>query len=180
MNNKRGKRGKRLYSSAREPRERSLYPAGHVASKSDPSVAHRCGSSTSAVVMDAAKYYDHTTIEETKQDHIIPRQSLTAKHFLALFPQSVEVEPVVSRQLDKLSGKMIETTDNRLVWKSDKTLLNRNKPGVEIGTFKREGSITQGQNTRKTLITENCNTGGNAAPLVDTVLGSFVDVDMED
>jgi hypothetical protein len=60
---------------------------------------------------------------------------------------------MVARQLDKATGKMVVTTDNRLVWKSDSTLLNRGNPFRQQASFKREGSVSIGLNKRKTLTT---------------------------
>jgi hypothetical protein len=49
--------------------------------------------------------------------------------------------------------RMIETTNNRVTWKSDKTLLNRTKAEKDV-IVKREGLIREGLNTRKTITTE--------------------------
>lgn len=112
--------------------------------------SHKLGSnSTAALVVDAAKYFECAAIEENRDDYIVPRQSLTRRHLLGMFPQQVETAPIPTRQLDKQTGELVETTDNRITWRSDKTLLRRNKPFNEIGTFKREGTIAEGQNTRK-------------------------------
>jgi hypothetical protein len=113
------------------------------------------GNSTANLVIDAAKYFECATIEENRQDHVIPRQSITRKQLLQIFPQRVETEPVPTKQLDRRSGNMVETTDNRVTWKSDRTLLRKGKPFDKIGVFKREGSISVGLNTRKLRRTEN-------------------------
>lgn len=76
-------------------------------------------------------------VEENYTQHIIPRQSLTTKQLLMVLPQQVEVEEVKFRQLDHSTGKMVEGTDNRVTWRSDRTLLSRGKPGEKIGTFTR-------------------------------------------
>lgn len=112
------------------------------------------GSSAAKLTIDAAKYYECATIEERPETHIVPRQSETRKQLLGVLPGSIETETRKGRQLDKRSGELIEVNDQRLTWKSDRTLLRRGKPFEEIGTFKREGSVSIGLNKRKTIRTE--------------------------
>jgi hypothetical protein len=143
----RGKRGKRLTGAVRRDIHSHLdgLPSG-----SHSGQAHKLTSnSTAALVVDAAKYFACAAIEENRDDYIVPRQSLTRRLLLEAFPQQVETAPIPTRQLDKQTGELVETTDNRITWKSDKTLLRRNKPFEQIGTFKREGSVSEGLNTRK-------------------------------
>lgn len=119
-----------------------------------------------ATVEDNALYFDAAHLTETAATHIVPRQSITRKQLLNVFPQQRETAPVNSLQLDKrylIAGDlapfpavyhyMIRTTDNRVVWRSDRNLLNR-IPSDEIGTFKREGSISVGLNTRRNMTIE--------------------------
>jgi hypothetical protein len=79
-------------------------------------------------VIEAGTYYESYSEVENEQDHIVPRRSLTQQQQLALFQPQIETETRKARQLDKRSGKMVETTDQRLVWKSDTSLLRRGKP----------------------------------------------------
>lgn len=88
--------------------------------------------STAALVAESGKYFECAEVEETPEDHIIPRRSLTQKQYLRIFPQRLETEPLKRTkrlQMDK-SGKLVETTDTkaRVIWKSDKTLLRQGKP----------------------------------------------------
>lgn len=95
-------------------------------------------------------------VVETVETHVVPRMSQTRKQLLNVFPPSVEFERIptyrVTYQKDKKSGRIVEVKDPidcfRVVSKGDTTLLNR-KPSDEIGTFKREGSVSQGAITRK-------------------------------
>ncbi len=112
------------------------------------------GRSVTALIAEAGIYSQYSDIAETATDHVVPRQSLTRQQLLEFFPQRVETEDVRSRQLDHATGKMVEVTDKRVVWRSDRTLLNRTKPFEQIGTFKREGSVSVGLNTRKFRVTE--------------------------
>ena len=136
---------------------------------SHPVKPNQGGSSATKAVEERAKYNEHTFIEETRETHVVPRQSTTDKQFLRLFPRRVEVEPIVTRQLDKQTGKMVETTENRVVWKSDRTLLDTAKPMQGIGTFRREGEIRQGGNVRKYVRTEK------EEPFEDKILGPALD-----
>ena len=121
MNNIRGKRGGSKNRSSRKPFKREE--------------SHNV--SISQAVVEAGKYYDCFEGEETEETHLIPRKSLTRQQHLRLFPPVIETEARKARQLDKRSGNMVETTDQRLVWKSDHSLLRSNKPQVNIGTFRR-------------------------------------------
>jgi hypothetical protein len=143
------KRGKRSGLSTRLATEREIhvYVRGTKNHKS-------AKSNFTATVIDNAIYYDCVdALCETPETHIVPRYSLTRKQLLGIFPSTIETEPVVSKQLDHTTGKMIEVTDNRIVYKSTRSLLNRT-PSDQIGTFKREGSIGVGLNTRKMIRSE--------------------------
>lgn len=127
------------------------------------------GTSATAVLQDAAKYYECSFVEENRADHIVPRQSITRQQLLGIFPQRVETEPAATRQLDKQTGELVETTDNRVRWKSDKTLLRRGNPFSLPTDFKRQGSIGVGLNTRKTL------TPMPEVPMDEKILGPALD-----
>lgn len=103
-------------------------------------------SQTAAVLNTAAMMYDCSDVEETAETHIIPRKSLTQKLHLKSFPQSIETEQVVIRQRDKISGKIVVTTNNRQVWKSDRSLLIQGTP-KEVTTFKRVTSRSKRMTT---------------------------------
>lgn len=117
------------------------------------------GSSATAAIAHAAQYFEAPLIEERAETHVIPRQSITRKQLLGVFPQQLEFAPRVSRQLDKPHYKrtgeirMIEVVDQRLAWKSDKTLLRRGNPfkdaeeGERAG-YKREGKVSVGLDKR--------------------------------
>jgi len=131
------------------------------------------GVSPTGAAIERAKYNEHTFIGETVADHVVPRKSITDSQYLRLFPQTVEVEPIKTRQLDKATGKMVETTDNRVVWRSDRTLLDTTRPDSKLaGKFKREGEIRQGANVRKYRATVP-----NEEPMVEIVLGPALDDD---
>jgi hypothetical protein len=97
--------------------------------------------STSKVVAHGKKGYtpamnEHYAGRETYKDYIVPRRSITETQQLGIAFPKIETVAMKSRQLDKgkiifpgedPSSYMIETTDQRVVWRSDKTLLNRSK-----------------------------------------------------
>lgn len=56
--------------------------------------------------------------------------------------------------LATLGVGMIGTTDNRIVWKSDKSLLRKGQPFPVDGTFYRQGSVSVGLDKRKTVSLE--------------------------
>lgn len=164
---KRGNRGKRAGVSTFDAAIRDIH------SRVRGSAAHNLtGKSTASLAMDAAQYFDCSTVDETREDHIVPRQSITRKQFLPFFPQRLETAAVPSKQLDKAGfdgkkytdsntavadNRMIAVTDNRVTWKSDRTLLNRSKPVTDIAdlSFKRDGSVSVGLNTRKFTRSDN-------------------------
>lgn len=106
-----------------------------------------------AVIHDRAIYNEHTAIYETIEDHIVPRNSVTVKQLLRVKPPVLETETVHCRQLDHSTGKMVETTDQRLVYRSDRTLLN-GKAFQGARGYYRQGSVSVGLNGRKTVIFE--------------------------
>lgn len=80
---------------------------------------------------------DQCELEESTETHIVPRKSVTKRQGLMVQPQTLEFEPladtkVITYQADKMTGQTVEVTDyyprNRIVWKSDKTLLRRGLP----------------------------------------------------
>lgn len=130
------------------------------------------GTSVTALVAEHGMYYDWSEYEETVEDHIVPRISLTRKQYLGIFPPEIEVEVMRGKQRNKSTGQMVETTDNRLIWKQDKTLLNRAKPfDAPLDRLKREGSVSVGLNKRKMIITDKTN-----VPMTDTVIGPHVNI----
>jgi hypothetical protein len=146
------------------------------------------GSSATAAIAHAASYFEGALIEERREDFVIPRQSQTRKELLGILPVDMEFAPVKSRQLDKhaydgkattvesaIQSGMVEVTDQRLVWKSDTTLLRRGNPfkDAESGQrsgYKRDGSIGVGLNTRKTR-----DSIPNADPEMEVVIGPALD-----
>lgn len=101
---------------------------------------HANSNSPTGAAIDRATFNHWAAIEETVEDHVVPRKSLTEKLLLGVFPQKTEVEPVPFKQLDKEHYKrtseqrMISGTDNRTVWRSDRTLLERAKGGGGAGS----------------------------------------------
>lgn len=131
MKNVRGKRGGR---KDRPSRKSSAEPA-HLQS------------SSARIAEQVAPFWDCAAIEETKEDHVVPRQSVTTREHLRQFPE-VEFEPLKPTyriQTDK-NGNHVKTTDPRYrrTWQSDKSLLLQGKPdpfGEDGGTtFIRETS----------------------------------------
>lgn len=139
-------------------------PAGHNAGHS-----HNINNNKSSTILaeQAAPLFECSFSEETEETHLIPRQSVTRKQLLGIVPQTLELAPIPTKQLNKRSydGKaktvaeaiaqagVIETTENRLAWKSDRTLLKRNNPFTdpEAGQrdgYKREGKVSVGLDSR--------------------------------
>lgn len=73
--------------------------------------------------------------EETVDDYLKPRRSLTIKQGLEYKPLKMEFEDRSGRQLDKVSKRLVAVTDRRLVWKSDRTLLVGGKVDDPYKTF---------------------------------------------
>jgi hypothetical protein len=65
----------------------------------DEQAKARTAPSAAALVCDAAKWNEHTEIEETRKTHLIPRKSLTSKLFLRLFSPVKEYRDIPLRQL---------------------------------------------------------------------------------
>lgn len=156
MQNKRGKRGSG-HSKRRsfQPNKNKFFNAtGHddrpgAVRTSQPVKPSTGNSSSTAAVHNAAIYIEGSFVGETAETHLVPRKSLTDQQMLRLLPQQAEYEDRVSRQLDKVTGKLVTVTDRRRVWQSDRTLLKRGNPFAGDNIFKREGAIKEGQNTRK-------------------------------
>lgn len=120
----------------------------------------------------AAKYFACASIEEQPETHLVPRKSITASQFLQFRSPELETEPMRARQLAK-DGSTVETTDNRLLWKSDRSLLRGNKPFSNMAKLRREGTIREGNNTRKYItVTEN---ETQKASDMDKVIGPAID-----
>lgn len=98
-------------------------------------------SSTSRIPDECGVYYECMD-GETAKDYLIPRQSLSERLHLAIWPVKLEFEsltPTKRLQIDR-KGNPVETTDPRarVAWRSDSTLLRRGKPdnfGEGNGTF---------------------------------------------
>src|SRR5438309_846167 len=99
---------------------------------------------TAAAIERVGMYNDHAEIAETVKEHVVPRQSLSRKLLLRVFPLSLETEVVHARQYDHKLKRMVETTHQRLAWKSDRTLLNPMKVETTMPTVKREGYVKVG------------------------------------
>lgn len=144
------------------------------------------GTSVTAIIASDAVFFSGSDVRETSEDYLIPRMSLSDRQMLAFGSQPIETETRKAKQLDlsKYNGKatsvdqvkdlMLETSDQRLVWKGDRTLLRRNNPfadaeGERGRGYKREGSITVGQNTRK--YTQSI---PNPAPVEEQIIGNDV------
>lgn len=85
--------------------------------------------STTALAAEAGIYFDCCEgIEETEETHVIPRRSLTRQQHLAIFPQTVQTEDVITHQTDKITGQRVAVSNPKIVWRSDKTLLRRETP----------------------------------------------------
>jgi hypothetical protein len=109
--------------------------------------------STSALVAESGKYFACAEVEEQGGRELanataalnpkVPciRESITRRQHLGLFSE-VELEDRVTRQLDTKSGRVVETTSPRVVWRSDKTLLRKGKPD-QLPTFVRVTSRTK-------------------------------------
>lgn len=110
------------------------------------------GTSITALAADRAKYCEISECEETVETHIVPRRSITRKQYLGVFPARVETEAIKTHQRDKRTGELIETTDNRIVWKSDRTLLRRGNPFSAPYDIKRKGQVAEGLNTRNQFV----------------------------
>lgn len=145
------------------------------------------GSSSTAVAINAAKYYEGAFIEETEETHCIPRKSLTERQLLGVFPQELETVAIPSRQItfqrDRRTGATVEVSDplvdHRLTWKSDKSLLRKGNPFADAESgrgkgYKRDGSVSVGLNTRK--YRENVK---NADPVMEIEIGPALDIDAE-
>ena len=94
--------------------------------------------SQTGVAAHSAIYFQCADVAENEVDHLIPRRSYSHSHHLASFPQSIETEEMKGRQLDHCKdsptfGQMVEVSYNRLVRKSDRTLLRTDKPEAHIG-----------------------------------------------
>lgn len=100
--------------------------------------------STSSMLIDAGPFYECFETVESIASHLIPRKSLTSQQGLRLFAQSTEVIDQPSRVRDKVSGAMVTITNPKVVWRSDRTLLRRNRPEqLEDLDFRRITSKTK-------------------------------------
>lgn len=119
------------------------------------------GKSITAAALESAPASEYFENVETVATHLIPRRSLTHQQGLAVKPVELETAPmhglqlvwyqiglergrkwkkVANGRLTKVEagrvyvtdGEMTDVTNNRLVWKSDKSLLNRSNPFPSI------------------------------------------------
>lgn len=81
-------------------------------------------------------------LTNTVKEVYVEDKSLTARQHLRLLPQTLEFEPIKGKQLLKDgSGELVETEEQRLVWKSSTSLLNRKSidstmPSIKIQGFR--------------------------------------------
>lgn len=158
MHNRRGKRGSghtarrsfkpnpnRILSSGRDNRPSALRSGMPI----KPIASSR---STTALVADAAIYFDGALVGESPEAHIVARKSVTESQYLGAVPQRAEYETLAGTQTDLVTGEVKDISRKRRVWQSDNTLLRRGNPFANTGNagwFKREGAIRDGANTRK-------------------------------
>ena len=157
MEKPRRKRGKRAGKAVRAAELRDIHSTldGRPAATHSNHAHSQSTAGNAAQIIDRSVYYPGAFEDgkvETEETHIVPRNSLTRKQMLNIMPQVREVEPMVSRQLDKQSGKMVTVTDDRTVWRSDKSLLREANPFSYPSDFKREGSVSVGLNKRKVIV----------------------------
>lgn len=79
-----------------------------------------------------APFNAYSEVQETAEDHIVPRQSITDRQLLGLIPMvetETRIADVAHYQRDTVSGEMIRTTDpvkvREVTWRRDATLLKR-------------------------------------------------------
>lgn len=151
------RRGKRAGRATHDKELRDIHSRLSDRPRGGIAVHHPGKSNFTATVTDNAIFYDGLPCSETVETHVVPRQSLSRKQLLRVFPQQVEFEEIPTKQL-VLDGKAVPNplpfNKHRVVWKSDKSLLNR-IPTDKIGTFKREGSVSVGLSKRRLIRTEN-------------------------
>jgi hypothetical protein len=140
-----GRRGKRAgsYNRNGENRPRIDYavcaglkglPNGHPASYSPVGPAD----SPTAVVEGASIHNWYAEIDESVETHLVPRKSLERQQMLRIKPQTFEYGDklaVTTYQTDKVTGQVVKVTDYvpRVTWKSDRSLLRRDKVQQQIG-----------------------------------------------
>lgn len=80
--------------------------------KLDEQAKARAADSQGQVILDAAKLNEHPPIEETAAEFCIPRESLTNKLYLRLFPPVLEFRDETTRTLDKASKDRLAEIHN--------------------------------------------------------------------
>ena len=175
--------GQRIAQWAKEDRERIAAQVERIGSvrtlrRDEQAQAHQAASH-SQIDAASAIYNEHTEIEESKRDYLIPRQSLTTRLYLRLFDPVMESEPRRWKQLDlttkakqakeakqlqrahpanraalaaKINAQplaLVEGTDDVVVWKSDRTLLSTSKV-EQLSTVR----VTRQSQNRRTFETE--------------------------
>jgi hypothetical protein len=163
MNNKRGRRSNRSgRDRAEQLRDIHSKVRGVYRAVPNPNAA------TAVVLNTAALRHGCAEIDETVQDHIVPRKSLTIKQLLSLKPLERERITLKSRQWDHKLQRMIETTDDYFITpRGTQSLLIHAKTGQQIGTYKRDGYVRNGLHTQRYRRTEK----EIPASDMDTVLG---------
>lgn len=107
------------------------------------------GGCTQNLVDEAAPYYQCAEgIQETVEDHIIPRSSITIKQHLMIFPPTVQESIELNgKQMEivngKATGKLIKVTDRKVLRMSDKTLLNQSDPFAMPKDVRRQTSVSK-------------------------------------
>jgi hypothetical protein len=82
--------------------------------------------SCTALVAEAGIYMECSEIQEDAENYLIPRQSLTNKLHLRLFP-AYQMVTEVNYQVDKLTGERVRVT-NQVRERTDSTLLRQGLP----------------------------------------------------
>ena len=115
-----------MNDAGRKPREDG-YPAGHPMSYV-PKDSVR--TATASWPDDVGNHKEYSEIEESVAVHVVPRKSLTTKQGLRHFPIQMETEPMKGSHpiMDGKPNPNSSVTNERLVWKSDTTLLSRARP----------------------------------------------------
>lgn len=131
------------------PSRKPFDPTGIYSETHDKSItAVACEAGNTYECSEAKEVYSGSDVIGVIEVEIEDR-SLTRRQLLRIGSRQIEVEPVVTRQLDKVhfkktgEVKLIQVNNNRVTWKSDRTLLNRSKPFAKLAELKRQTSKTK-------------------------------------
>jgi hypothetical protein len=105
--------------------------------------------SATAAAADAAIYFEGALVGESVEGHLIPRKSLTESQYLGILERSGEYEKMAGTHTDAITGEVKDISRSRRTWQPDQTLLKRGNPFKGEESYKREGAIREGANTRK-------------------------------